>query len=293
MRYTLENDQLALTVDSLGAEIVDVIDKSIGAQMSWPGDPQVWPRRAPILWPYVGSLWNGEYRLDGKIYKGNLHGFARDLEFERIDGVEDCLEFCLCWNEKTLELFPRRFCIVIRFTLSGRTVHQQVQVENPDSRELRFGFGYHPGFVIPFDDKHQTQDYELRFDTPQTPEVVEVENGYVTGKTHLLMENSCVIPMTDRMFDGGSICMKGLQAKTLSLVEKDSDRKITMDIEGFPYTLIWSMPGTPNLRFICLEPWHNLQDTVNADGDWNAKPCAAVLLPGECWESNLKITFDR
>ena len=121
----------------------------------------------------------------------------------------------------------------------------------------------------------------------------EVEAGYITGGTHPMMESSQVIPMDDHMFDNDSTCMGGLTSKTLCLVEKDTGRRISFDIEGYPYTLIWSTPGNPKLHFLCVEPWHSLPDRADASGVWAEKPCAAALAPGEKWDTTLAITFQR
>ena len=100
----------------------------------------------------------------------------------------------------------------------------------------------------------------------------EVEAGYITGGTHPMMESSQVIPMDDHMFDNDSTCMGGLTSKTLCLVEKDTGRRISFDIEGYPYTLIWSTPGNPKLHFLCVEPWHSLPDRADASGVWARNP---------------------
>lgn len=42
MRYTIENEFIRLTVDSLGAEMVSVIDVATGREMLWCADPTVW-----------------------------------------------------------------------------------------------------------------------------------------------------------------------------------------------------------------------------------------------------------
>lgn len=55
MRYSIENDTLRLTVDTHGAEAVSVIHKPTGAELLWSGDPSVWGRHAPILFPYTAS----------------------------------------------------------------------------------------------------------------------------------------------------------------------------------------------------------------------------------------------
>ena len=149
MEYTIENDQLAVTVSTHGAELVSAVNKADGAEMIWNADPRVWPRHAPILFPYVGKLKDGKYQLDGNTYTGGGHGFARDSEFTAIEVSEDRLSFCLTWNEETLKKFPRKFRLTVSFTLEGRTLRQQAEVTNLDDKEMRFGLGYHPDSEFP------------------------------------------------------------------------------------------------------------------------------------------------
>ena len=80
MQYTIENEYLRLTVDTHGAEAVSVVNKATGAEMLWCGDPAVWGRHAPILFPYTGKLTGGKMIAKGKEYAGGQHGFARDVE---------------------------------------------------------------------------------------------------------------------------------------------------------------------------------------------------------------------
>ena len=51
MRYTIENEFIRLTIDSLGAEMVSAVDRATGSEMIWCADPAVWNRHAPILFP--------------------------------------------------------------------------------------------------------------------------------------------------------------------------------------------------------------------------------------------------
>ena len=66
MQYTIENEYLRLTVDTHGAEAVSVVNKATGAEMLWCGDPAVWGRHAPILFPYTGKLTGGKMIAKGK-----------------------------------------------------------------------------------------------------------------------------------------------------------------------------------------------------------------------------------
>ena len=298
MTYSFENEFLKVTADTHGAELVSVVNKETGAEMMWNADPEVWNRHAPVLFPYCGNVKNHEFKLDGKTFTGGQHGFMRDME-HTFAGVEgNTMHFVFEANEDSLARFPRKFRFETIYTLEGRCLTHTVKVTNMDEQNLRFGLGYHPGFAFPFDDAHKTEDYELRFDVPQTPIVRENESegpnaGFVSDRTYAMVENSAVIPLNDRMFDNDSMAMSQMTAKTLSIVEKDTGRKVVVNIEGFPYVLLWSKGGLDALKFICIEPWYSLQDVCNATGDWNDKACAADLKPGEEWTSNLAMTFDR
>lgn len=298
MRYTLENENLIVTVDSHGAELVSVKDKTTNAEMLWCGDAAVWGRTAPILFPYTGRLKNGSYQHEGKAYSGGQHGFARDMEHEFLGKEGTRMWFVLRANDETKALYPFRFELVSIFQLDGCTLRHSLAVRNAGNEPMRFGIGYHPAFALPFDETHTTEDYELKFDSPQTPTVVQTSldpatAGLVTGETHVMMEHCDTIPITDRMFDTDSICMGDLTANTLAIVEKDTGRNITLRIQSYANTLIWSMPGDPTLRFVCIEPWRSLPDTVDATGEWNDKPCAFELAPGDNWSTNLDMDFNR
>lgn len=293
MEYTLENEILRVTVASRGAELVSVVDKRTGAEMLWQADPDVWPRHAPILFPYTGRLKGGRFTHRGVAYEGGQHGFARDMEHTLMESAPARLVLRLEANALTMEKFPFAFWLEAEYTLEGSAVRHKLTVHNDSDEEMPFGIGYHPGFACPFDDAHQAGDYVLRFAQPETPEVVECgeDDGLVTGNKHIYFTGQQDIPLTDQLFAHDSICFSGLKSDTLSLVEKDTGRAVTVDIAGFPYVLVWSARGP--LRFVCIEPWHSLPDARDADGEWEEKPAAATLAPGEDWSCALAMHFNR
>ena len=117
MRYTVENDFIRLTVDSHGAEAVSVVNKHSGAEMLWRGDPAVWGRHAPILFPYCGKLTGGKMIAKGVEYAGGQHGFARDVEHTLVRQTPDTLEFELQANAETLKKWPYAFVLRSTFTI--------------------------------------------------------------------------------------------------------------------------------------------------------------------------------
>ena len=169
MQYTIENEYLRLTVDTHGAEAVSVVNKATGAEMLWCGDPAVWGRHAPILFPYTGKLTGGKMIAKGKEYAGGQHGFARDVEHTLVGKTETSLTLVLQANEETRAKWPYEFELRSTFELVEKTVRHTLAVYNPSEPELRFGIGYHPAFAIPFDDAHTPADYEFRFDALESP----------------------------------------------------------------------------------------------------------------------------
>ena len=66
--HIIENDFLRVTVSDAGAELISVFDKEKDAERIWIGDPAVWNRPAPILFPFVGKVMDGKYRIADKEY---------------------------------------------------------------------------------------------------------------------------------------------------------------------------------------------------------------------------------
>ena len=80
--HILENEKLRVTISDRGAELISVVDKGKDRERLWQADPAVWNRHAPILFPFVGKVISGKYRVNGQEYDMKTqHGFARDLDF--------------------------------------------------------------------------------------------------------------------------------------------------------------------------------------------------------------------
>ena len=292
MDYTLENEYLKVTITTSGAQVKSVIRKCDGVEHMWQADKAVWGYHAPILFPHCGKVVDGVIEAKGQTCQSPQHGFARLMEHSFVDQSRDTLVLELCADEETRKMFPYEFRLVSIFTLEGSTLHHTLSVENLDGCAMPFGIGYHPGFAIPFDDKHTAEDYELRFSEPESPLCVNnLPHGLMHGNLYYLGSNIQSIPIDDKLFANDSHCMVNLRSQTLGLYEKDTGRAVVCDISQFPYTLIWSKPGMP--KFVCIEPWHSLPSPENGSTRWEEKPAAAILAPGEEWSCTLSTSFVR
>lgn len=292
MEYTMENEYLKVTVTTWGAQVKSVIRKCDGVEHMWSADKSVWGYHAPILFPYCGRVVNNTIVAKGQSFDAGQHGFARLAEHDFVDQTKDTIVMELCSSPDSLTIFPYDFRLVSTFTLEGDTLHHTLTVENLDDSELPFGIGFHPAFTVPFDDQHVATDYEFRFSDMESPICINNQpHGLIHGNLYLLPPNIQSIPIDEYIFSNDSHCMVNLKSQTMGVYEKGTGRGVVCDISEFPYTLIWSKPGMP--KFVCIEPWHSLPSPEGGSMNWEEKPAAAILAPGEAWSTTLSTSFVR
>src|ERR1700758_1895361 len=77
---SISSGELTAEIDPHGAQLSVLKDRS-ARDLLWNGDPAVWAGRAPLLFPIVGALAGGNYRVGSKSYPLPRHGFARGKTF--------------------------------------------------------------------------------------------------------------------------------------------------------------------------------------------------------------------
>lgn len=102
----LNNNQISVKVDELGAELASVVLNETGNQYLWQGDEQYWANRSPLLFPIVGRLNDHQYQYDGKLYGMGIHGFARNMHFSVEQQRNEAATFVLSSNGQTKEIYP-------------------------------------------------------------------------------------------------------------------------------------------------------------------------------------------
>ena len=116
---TIKNDKLSVTVSEIGAEVQSVKDIQTGREYLWQGDAQWWSGRSPLLFPIVGGLWNGTYRLDGKEYKLPKHGFVRRVPWHVANAAADSVQLEFRSTVGTFAEYPFAFCLSVTYSLQG------------------------------------------------------------------------------------------------------------------------------------------------------------------------------
>jgi galactose mutarotase-like enzyme len=289
MIYTIENDLIRVEINSMGAELWSFFDKISDTEHVWQGDEDLWPRRAPILFPHCARLKEQHYYINNKEYKSGIHGFAGNYEHVVTDHGRESITFLLEDSDETLKIYPYRFRLYSVFEISGKRLTQTLRVENTNDGDMYFSAGFHTGYKLPFDAEHVIDDYCIVFDTDETPyEIMCNSSGLLSGGKRLFFENKRTIPLHHRLFANDSFILSGLKSEHVSIVEKDTGKAIRVRIKGFPYTVFWSTPN--EVRFVCIEPWYGLPDMHDTDGDFTKKPGILKLSP--CQSFSCQQTID-
>lgn len=287
MIASLENDQLCIKVNSLGAELWSVYDKTQKRECLWQGEPDVWPWRAPNLFPVCGRLREGKAKFAGKEYPMPLHGFLRDYEHQLVFQSKDKLCFRMTDSEETRKMYPFAFCVETEFCLKENGLLQTFFVTNSGNQRMSFSIGFHTGWKCPFDENHLTSDYRIIFEKEENTDRILNQDLIIIGRTPFLCGKRS-FPVKETLFTP-NLVLEGLQSHWLRLEEKESKRFIQVGIEGFPALVLWSVPN--NMPFLCIEPWHGMFEPQEEYGEFEEKPFVRKLLPGERFSCCMSVTL--
>ena len=268
MDYQIRNDVLALTASSRGAELQALYSRSKEdwGSLLWDGTPEIWPRRAPVCFPWCGKMEDGWFQAEGRRWEASQHGFIRDMEHTCMEQGADFLEFRLDWPGDESR-WPWRFSFRTRHELAGNAVLTTCTAENRDDWPMPVQLGFHTGLRCPLDPDRRPQDYLLRFQCPEAP------------------GGGDVLPLSPALFTGDTICLSGLSSRWLQLEENGTGRALRIEVSGYPYVLLWSQPGLPG--FLCIEPWSGY---IGPGRDLVDRPGTLLLSSGQTFSRSQHLT---
>ena len=292
MKQILKNDLLTVEISTHGAELQSILNNRTGHQYLYQGDTRYWGRRSPILFPIVGSVWDGKYLMDGKEYAMSQHGFARDSEFTIVeDTPDDEAWFRLDANDDTLLRYPRRFRLEIGYKLTGERISVMWRVTNLDSRDMAFQIGAHPAFYYPgFNPADPIHAY-LAFDRKPTSTQLIKEKGCIgTDEMTVTLDEEEMLPVTAGTFDINTIILAGNQVRRVSILSKEHTPYLSLMFTA-PVVGIWS--PSPEAPFICIEPWYGRADRVGFNHEFSEREYSNILPPQRSFEASYIIIIEN
>ena len=288
MQVILENEELRIEINRFGAELTRIYGKKNDTEYLWNADPKYWKRSSPVLFPFVGSLKNKEYRFEGKTYPMGQHGFARDMEFVIDFQSESEAWFSLTSNEETLEKYPFEFVLRVGYQLQGRELKVLWQVENPAQKEMYFSIGGHPAFMCPLKQEGKQSDYYLKFDSakPLSYGLVN-EQGLMMEAEEILQTENGIVKITDNMFDRDALVIERRQATAVSLCTPEQKEYLTVRFDA-PLFGVWS-PAGKGAPFICIEPWYGRCDRASFNGSLEEREYGNTLKARETFKAEYTV----
>lgn len=284
---TIASGALTAQINPLGAELWSLTDGE-GREYMTDADPAFWTGHAPILFPIVGMLNDGRYRLDDRTYALPKHGLARTSSFAVVATEPAFVHFQLTDSEQTRTVYPFAFALDLRFRVAAMTLHVEAQVTNSGAVPMPFSFGFHPAFAWPLPDGGAKADHRVVFAEPEPQPIRRID-----PPTGLLLDQTFATPVDGRtlvpdaaLFEADALIWDRLASGSARL---ESPRGAAIEV-AFPDTSmlgIWQKPGA---AYLCIEPWQGIADPVGFAGDLRDKPGIVMLPPGEARRFRMDVT---
>ena len=281
MEFVLNNANLTIRVNSMGAELTGLYSKQTETEYLWQPGGEIWPHSSLLLFPNPGRIAHDRILVDGKVYPAMMHGFAANMEFACVEQSAERMMLELAACDYTRKYYPYEFCLQVEFVLEEDRLLQNLRVINRDEKPAYYCLGAHPGFYCPIGLNEKAEDYALVFDRPQNLNNLEMQANtrLLTGKQTPYLQNETTIPLGDHFFDNGPMLFGNMAANTITLKSEKSGRFVELGVAGFSDLCLWGM-GT-QMSIIAIEPWIGTSDRFDTDHVWERKPGNQKLLPGE------------
>lgn len=280
---TISNGEISITVSTAGAEMQNLKVLAGEREMLWQGIPEYWHGRSPILFPAVGGLWNGTYRLNGKSYRMPKHGFMREKEWTLEEETADSLTYVYKDCGENREAFPWPYEVRVRYALEGRRVKATMTVLNLGNSTMFFQMGGHPGFVLPDFDEDAAVDGYLKLEGKNISHVLRATEQGCTEPQHfdIPKEADGLVPLGVDTFANEALIFNEHQVERAIVLDK-AKRPLVAVKSSAPVWLFWSPQGV-HAPFICAEPWYGLCDPIGFEGPMEKRPYINTAEPGQTW----------
>ena len=278
------NDELEIESTSLGAELTSVKFKG---EERLHDAKTFWNQHSPILFPIVGKLRYDVALINGKEYPIPKHGFAMNMNFEKIGEHS----YKLISNEETLEQFPFYFELYVNYKTENNKLYFNYKVINKSKNQnMLFGIGGHPGFKC----NYYEEDYTVEFEeTEKDIKIIPVDisvgllsNETIDGNT--VIKDKKVLEIKKSSFINDAIVFTNIRSKSAYLMKK-GEKLLKFNFENFKYLGIWSQVG--EAPFVCFEPWYNTPDYVNSTKEFKNKKDIIELEPDKEFNINFSVEF--
>jgi galactose mutarotase-like enzyme len=283
---SLASQQISARINPHGAQL-SVLRDTAGRDLLWNGDPAVWSGRAPILFPIVGALAGGAYRLGSGTYVLSRHGFARGKVFKVIEANAAAALFRLNADESTQAVYPFEFELDIQFEIRESTLVVTALVRNNGDHDMPASIGFHPAFRWPLSEGDAKSGHFIEFEVDEPAPIRRLNGqGLLTSTRHATPVRGRRLALDEALFKDDAVIFDEARSRSV-IYGTENAARIRVHFPDAPYLGIWSKPGD----FICIEPWHGVADPNGYRGDFREKPGIFNVAPDATFETRMEITW--
>ncbi|WP_308993767.1 aldose 1-epimerase family protein [Mariniflexile litorale] len=287
--HTLENSQLKIAVNTIGAELCKITSVKTNTDFMWDADPSVWGSFAPNLFPIIGALKDDTYIFESQEYKLPKHGIVRNNSAVVLhEQTPNSLTFKLSYSENTLKIYPFKFEFYITYKLINNSIEVLHTIKNIDDKTMYFSVGGHPAFKCPVFENETYEDYFLEFEHAETSKthLINMTNGLISGDTKPFFNNSNKLALTHDLFNADALIFKDLKSKKVALKSKIHGEILSVRYKDFTYLGIWAKPAGD---YVCIEPWLGIADKETTNQDFKTKEGVLKLSAGNSFKARYTI----
>ena len=271
MIYKAENNNFTLAVKEMGAELNSLKSKKSGFEFIWDGNEEYWYGQSPILFPIIGRLLDDKYRLNDCEYTMPKHGIVRKKPFTLVESTNDSLTFVQTDDEESINIYPYKFELKVKFTLTDNGLIVDHTVTNKSDSVMYYSFGAHPAFNC------EIGDYlEFNKDTVLTTERIDHDSILIEEKFPVDMNDNKVI-ITKDIFNDDALILSNYNSDIVTLKSNNHNRQIKFNFKS-PLLGVWAKPGAP---YVCIEPWWGVNDNYDKKDDLSQKRDIMALEPSK------------
>jgi galactose mutarotase-like enzyme len=279
--------QLSAAINPFGAQL-SVLRDGGGRDLLWNGDPAVWAGRAPILFPTIGELVGGRFRVGSRSYALPRHGFARNKRFEVIATAATEATFRLQADESTLQVYPFHFQLDVRFALAGAVLSVTSTVLNMGRENMPASIGYHPGFRWPLPYGQARAAHFIEFATGENAWIRRLNaHGLLSAEHSPTPLVNRRLRLEDALFRDDVVIFDELHSRSVTYGANEGPR-LQVSYPDATYLGVWTKPGAD---FVCIEPWHGIADEAGFAGELVDKRGVFSVPPGGVQQLNMQITL--
>ena len=287
--FSIENQQIKAVINAKGAELTQLFHKEHELNYLWNGDPAVWGKHSPVLFPIVGTLKNNTYFYNDQSYQLSRHGFARDKQFAVEEQTTDTITFLLRGDAEIFTIYPFMFEFRIRYSLFENSLAVAYEVVNIGSDDMYFSVGAHPAFALPLVPGTTYTDYYLQFNQQETaPRWPISPDGLIEASPLPLLDNTNRLNLSKDLFKKDALVLKGMASTIVTLASDKTPHGFRFDYPGFPFLGIWA---AKNADFVCIEPWCGIADSVVTNQQLPEKEGINKLVAGEDFSRTWTVTI--